>query len=177
MKRPNYSTTDHQAIQYVASLPRKMLKYHDHDHMAEHVLYELARPHCLNFHKAAYFVDNPDFDCLKGVAGYCEEESSPLPEDIWQSHDQARTFFSNSSFNNKVRNVIRASHKRGSLADEHLVEEVAGSLGLKSPHYCMWDMKHDNHGILMYEHPAEAQNPSEACVLSGVCLLGFCPIV
>ena len=176
MKRPDNNGSDHRAISHLISLPRKMLQFHDEEHLAQYLLYDLAKESCLNLHKAAYFVDNPDFDCLRGVAGYCRVESPAWPEDFWQATDLASAIVSSSAFNNQVRTLVRASHKRGTLADEHLVEEVAEKLGLDQPHFCMWDMKHDNHGILMYQYADSNNAPTKGCVLSGVCLLSFCPI-
>lgn len=176
MKRNEVSSSNHHRLHHIINIPRKMLLLHDNDHLAQYVLCDLSQERCFNFNKAAYFVDNPDFDCLKGVAGYARQELANMPEDIWGDSDSFVQQLQKSNFNHQVRDVLRASHKRGSYADDHLVEDVAGQLGLSKPHYCMWHMKHDNHGILMYETCTTEEEPSQDFIASGACLLGFCPV-
>ena len=48
--------------------------------MSEFVLHDICNPNCFNLQKAAFLVDNPDFDCLKGVAGFSADEA-------YQKHD------------------------------------------------------------------------------------------
>ena len=54
----------------LSKLPRKMLSLKGQENVTEFVLHELCHKNCFNLDKAAYFVDNPDFDCLKGMAGF-----------------------------------------------------------------------------------------------------------
>ena len=176
MKPNGVGTPDHRALCYMVHIPRKMLQLHGDDHLAQYVLHDLAGEQCLNFNKAAYFVDNPDFDCMKGVAGYSRTEACLLPANFWQSQEPFTEALQQSEFNKAVRTLLRASHKKGTYADEKLVKEVAHELGLNKPEYCIWNMKHDNHGVLMYEQADAQDAPSKECVLSGVCLLGFTPI-
>jgi len=177
MKSNEVLSPDHKAVGYFINIPRKLLQFHDADHLAEYVLYDLSRDHCFNFNKAAYFVDNPDFDCMKGIAGYEKRESCALPADYWHSPDTLAPGLQQSTFNSRVRTLTRASHKRGSYADEHLVREVAHELGIEKPELCLWNMKHNNHGVLMYEYADANAAASAECVAKGSCLLGFCPIV
>lgn len=176
MKRNEAMSPDYQAMCHIITIPQKMLQLHDDDHLAEYILQDLSQKNCLNFQKAAYFVDNPDFDCLKGIAGYSCTEPDFIHEKFWKNPKGGKEALQKSPFNTQVRSYLRASHKRGALADHHLVQEVADQLGMQHPQYCTWTMKHDNHGILMYQYANEEEAPSAHCVLSGACLLSFCTI-
>ena len=55
-------------------------------------------------------------------------------------------------FNQKVRSIIRPSMRKTHKSDQETTALVADYLGLQKPSYCSWQMKHDNHGILMYEY-------------------------
>ena len=64
---------------------------------------------------------------------------------------------------------------RAHKSDAETSKIVGEYLGLQKPVYCSWKMKHDNHGILVYEMPTSCP-VSQDIVLNGACLLGFCPI-
>lgn len=158
------------------SLPRKMLQLKNQDNMTEFVLHELCHRDCLNLEKAAYFVDNPDFNCFKGMAGFSLPEAY-VSDDIWKNPSSFSTHMQGSAFNQKVRGLARPSLRRDNKADEDIVHAVATELHLQNPGYYSWDMKHDNHGILIYERGCKE---GDACsvdyVLNGLSLLSFCPI-
>ena len=57
-------------LHHLAQLPRLMIDVHGRDNISEFILHELCSEPCFNLRKAAYLVDNPDFNCLRGVAGF-----------------------------------------------------------------------------------------------------------
>ena len=59
-----------------------MLSCDNVENMIEFVLHCLCSEDCFNMPKAAYFVDNIDFNCLKGIAGYNHLEKYKEPG-IW----------------------------------------------------------------------------------------------
>ena len=63
-------------------LPRKMLQLHGLDNITDFVLHELCSKDCFNIPKAAYFVENPAFNCFKGVVGVSGTELQDVG-DIW----------------------------------------------------------------------------------------------
>src|SRR5438445_11567888 len=83
-------------------LPRKMLQLHGLDNVTDFVLHELCSKDCFNMPKAAYFVDNPAFNCLKGVVGIAGTELQGV-ENIWANPDQFVQTVAQSPFNQKVR--------------------------------------------------------------------------
>ena len=59
----------------ILKIPKKLLSAQHVDNVAEFVLHERSHENCFNLRRAAYFVDNPDFNCLKGIAGFCRKEA------------------------------------------------------------------------------------------------------
>ena len=157
----------------LSNLPRKMLLLHDLDAIAELVLHELCSERCFNLNKAVYFVDNPDFDCMKGVAGFSRDESYKGGEHMWEDPHAFTEYVKSAPFNQKVRNMHHPSMKRNKT-DDTIIRSLAEECAITHPECHMWDMKHNNRGVFIYEKP-------EACdvgdyIHNGVCLLSFCPI-
>ena len=152
-----------------------MLLLHGRDNVIEFVLHELCHEQCFNLEKAAYVVDNPDFNCLKGVAGFARSEAYEKEADVWKNPDAFSAHMQSSPFNQKVRSFEKESLCKKGASDDAIVSEVAQNLGLDHPSYYAWDMKHDNRGVLVYQ-----KCDQEECdcnyLLDGLCMLGFCPV-
>jgi hypothetical protein len=159
----------------LSCLPKKMLQLHGKDNVVEFVLHELSKEDCFNLDRVAYVVDNPDFNCVKGVAGYCYNEKYAADKDIWSDPDSFTSYMSKAPFNNKVRSYAQESYIKRGCSEQDLINEVSQSLGFSHPVSYSWTMKHDNHGILLYE-----KRDGDTCdcdyLLDGLCLIGFCPI-
>jgi hypothetical protein len=161
---------------WLSHLPRKMLTISGHDQLPVFVLHELCHEGCFNLVKAAYFVDNPDFDCMKGIAGVAREHS--LTEcSIWENHDRLISSVSQSPFNDSVRNVSFSSARRNAVSDEETAKKVCDQLGMRCDGYCSWNMKHANHGLLVFERVATTTPLAQEDLLNGASLLSFCPIL
>ncbi len=168
------SNKEYVILSRLNGLPQKMLQHHQHDNIAELVMHELCH-NCFDLNKAAYFVDNPDFDCLRGVAGYCKDDMCKVPQDIWQHADDYGVKIQASPFNQRVRGFSRASVRKESRPDHEIVEDIARELQMGDHGYFSWDMKHDNHGIFVFEKNNLA-SIDENQMRNALCLLGFCPI-
>lgn len=169
------SNKEYLILNRLNGLPKKMLQNHQYENIAELVLHELCH-NCFDIHKAAYFVDNPDFDCLKGVAGYCKDDVCKVPQDIWQNPQEFSCKIKESPFNQRVRGFARASVRRAPRPNEEIVEDIARELQMGEHGFYSWDMKHDNHGIFVYEKNG-LLGSDENQIVNALCLLGFCPIV
>lgn len=155
-------------------LPRKMLL--GMDNVTEFVLHELCSNSCFDLEKAAYFIDNPDFNCLKGVAGFCRDEALG-EDDIWNSPDTFSKKMASSSFNKKVRMITSESCKRHGTLQEDFVRSTAHELGFNDIGVYTWDMKHDNHGIFICEKSKNHFGESfDDMIIDGLSLLAFCPV-
>ena len=168
-------SSDILTLQILSSMPKNMLKMHGADNISEFVLHELSCKDCFNLSKAAYFVDNPDFDCLKGVAGYAQEEACLIEAPIWEQPAHFSNHMQSSSFNQKVRESVQISCKGCETPDEEVLYELANKLGMNTFNYCTWEMKHDNHGYLLYQTCGGVE-PTKEELLNGFSLLSFCPI-
>lgn len=168
---------EHQILVCLASLPRRILSLHDSGFLSGFVLHELCNKNCFDWKKAAYFVDNPDFDCLKGVAGFDNGEQSCIKESIWDNPESYKTYMKSSPFNLKVRGWCCESCERSKTADEDIINAIAQKLGFGTYGFYSWDVRNHNRGIIIYEKSVKDEEIDDNCVQNGVCLLGLCPII
>ena len=160
-------------LRCLACIPKKMIGVHGIDNIPEFVLHELCNEHCFNLGKAAYFVDNPDFDHLKGVAGFSSQEAYADHDTMWDDPATFTLYMRSCPFNQTVRSCCRKSIRRNGDAISSVVQTLATDLGFDNPQSVEWDMKHDNHGILIYE--GGIQN-LKAHLNNSLYLLSFCPV-
>lgn len=151
-----------------------MVHIHGRDNISEFILHELCSEPCFNLRKAAYFVDNPDFNCLRGVAGFDNNQAFP-DQEIWQKPDEFSKHMHNASFNNTVRSIQHES-LTGHGRDNKVLKELAEKLGFGTCANCSWNMRYDNHGILMYEKNDPDDSIVDNHLLDGMSLLSFCPV-
>ena len=166
-----------QIVDNLRQLPRKMLQLHGRDNVTDFVLHELCSKGCFNIPKAAYFIDNPSFNCLKGIVGIAGHELQEF-ENIWAHPDKFIETVAQSSFNQKVRSFNYESRKNRGHSHEDMAEIVAQELGMKNYGFYAWDLKHDNHGFLVCEKNdnPDDEHPQEEVMIDGLCLLSFCPV-
>jgi hypothetical protein len=177
MKPEMIASRHAQIVDNLRRLPRKMLQIHGHDNVTDFVLHELCSKDYFNIPKAAYFVDNPSFNCLKGIVGIFGQELEGF-ENIWASPDRFIEKVAQSQFHQKVRSFNYESRKNRGHSHEAMAETIAQELGLKDHVFYSWDMKHDNHGFLVCEKNSsqEFDHPQEDVVVDGLSLLSFCPV-
>jgi hypothetical protein len=176
MKRKVLNERDVHMFRHLSELPRKIVKLHGLNNITEFVLHDLCHPDCFNLKKAAYFVDNPDFDCLKGVAGFHHEEVYP-GEDIWFNPQSFSDHMETATFNKKVRQFHQKSEKKhNSELSEGVISHIASDMDFENPSYFTWDLKHDNAGLLVYQRTTDHDAYDEKDIINGLSLLSFCPI-
>jgi len=176
MKSENMMNNHAYVVDRLRRLPRKMLLLHGLDNVTEFVLHELASKQCFDLKKAAYFIDNPDFNCFKGIAGISHLEEHPI-EDIWTYPDDFTKYMLESPFNQHVRSFAYKSNKKNSEPYETVAHIIAQELGLENYHFYSWDMKHDNHGFLVCEKDSISDpKVHDDILVDGLALLSFCPV-
>lgn len=166
-----------QVFSCFTDLPKRMLNMQNHVNLAEFVLHTICSPGCLNLSKAAYFIDNPDFDKFIGVAGFDKKSHDANLHNFnthWENPEQFSKSMCSCSFNKQVRQIDRPSPKKATLNGSHL-KEIANFLEFESPSTFIWDSKHDNNGILIFETNLN-NNHLDPEALNMICLLGFCPV-
>lgn len=157
----------------MSSVPQMMLALRHRHNMYEFVLHDLCSCNCFNLHRAAYLVDSPAFNCLRGVAGYASDEVAHAGS-CWKEPDLFSEKMERSSFNKQVKSLTHDS-VCGSCQDA-AVRDLAGQLGLADCAVCHWDMIYENHGLFMYEKADPDDDAVEDYLLSGLSLLTFCPV-
>lgn len=175
-----FSEREHKILYFLSKLPRNILSVMGNDNVPEFVLYSLADKQGFDFTRVAYFVDNPDFDWVKGVAGVAQAEAyEKNGHDIWTDPNDFSEYMKKAPFNQKVRAISSASFRRKGATDKDIAESVADTLGLDRFRFCSWDMKYDNHGLLVYE-PKSIDNVDESkeseLIGDAASLLSFCPV-
>lgn len=165
----------HAVLNKLSSLPKKMLSLHGHEYVTHFVMHELCNEPLLNIERAAYFVDNPDFNCLQGVAGFCKKEAYNGSCDIWRDQESFVDVLKASTFNNNVKDFKKESMKKKGNSDDTVVHEIANTFNIHNPGYYSWDMKHDNHGLFVFQKNDVPEKALEY-LSDTVCLLGFCPV-
>ena len=175
----NFTTDDHRLANHLSSLLHKVLNYHEVDGLADMVLHELGHDDCFGLNKATYLVDNPDFNHLLGVAGYHKEECLCHKEDIWVDPYVFKNDMKKAQYHNEVKKFLRDSLRRKDVdfSNANDVEELAENLGIKDAHYFTWNMKHGNHGLIIFEKGDKSIDEWREGLLANVAgLLSFCGI-
>jgi hypothetical protein len=141
--------------------------------LPEFVLHALCDKDCFNIAKAAYFIDNPDFDCIKGVAGFSATEA--FEPDIWSNPNDFTDYMVNAAFNKKVRTLQGKSSKMYNQSYT-LFQDIAQILGLQGYALCDIQMPYDNHGYVMYELQKDTGEIENELMRNSLSLLSFCPL-
>ena|SRR3990167_5471537 len=158
----------------LSGLPKQMMAVESLDNITEFVLHGLCNKDCFNLERAAYFVDNPDFDCFKGVAGFVRSEHDRDWDNIWSDPEAFVAAMQKSNFNQKVRAFLSRSVISSNKNLDAFVAEIAEELGFVKPTCSSWDMRYFNKGVLVYEK-SDCKDFDEH-FLNSLYLLSFCPI-
>ncbi len=174
MEPKNLIKKDQHILQHLDALRKNIVRHHNLTNLSEFVLHDLCTGPCFSVNKAAYFVNNPDFKFLRGIAGYVSDESS-LVSNPWENQKDFISFMQSSKFNQKVRSSHHDYFDEISDINEGLIRKFADDLEIEKPAYHVWNLKHDNHGLLIYESIADEELQAHQHIDS-LYYLGFCPI-
>jgi hypothetical protein len=160
----------------LCSIPKEMIKIHGTGNMTEFLLHHLSQPKCFNLMRAALFVDNPDFDHLRGIAGI-DSQAAFQNENHWKNPKDFSKHMINKEFNQKVRKIDKESVHRKNKTHEDAIKSLADELSLTNPSFYSWPLKHENHGIIIFEiHNKEETSLIEEVMEEAAYFFGFCPI-
>lgn len=174
MKDNEKQRKENDLLKIVCDLPRQLVFLHGTENLTEFLLHSLCKEACFNLVKAAYFIDNPDFDHLKGIAGFAFHEAYPK-EEHWSSHKEFSSHMKQAPFNQKVRSVIERSQKRDNKNHDSIVRLLAEDLEIETPLYKTWPTKYDNHGLLIFEPREDDRAFIDEHLEKTLYLFGFCP--
>lgn len=168
---------EHIMLSNLVQLPHKMIQLHGNEYLPEFVLHALSHEDCFDLSKVAYFVDNADFNCTKGVVGI--DRAHYMHHgigSIWDNPQLFTAYMRSAPFNAQVRNIQTCSSKKQAKSHEELAESLAHDLGFNNYALHSWSLKHDNDGFIMYEKARADDTFADTYVDKGLHLLGFCPI-
>lgn len=176
MKHDDFLNKKNIILNHLSRLPQKILSLHGRGDLTEFVLRDLCHKDCFNLKKAAFFVDNPDFNCLKGIAGFSHEENPTVCDHLWDHPERFMERIQESNFNKKVRGLDLHSLHYVNDPQEQVIREVADRLEIQHPLSCSLMIKHGNHGLLIFEKENPLDAFADEHLPHGLSLLGFCPI-
>lgn len=137
-------------VDQIMELPKSILLNHHKQGLADLILNKISSEKCFSFSKAAYLVDNPDFNYLKGICGFCKTSS---PSGDCSDPDGLITQISSCKYNERVKALQQHSFKANNLdlnSPENLAE-ISKALEMQNPEVFCWDLKHNNYGVLIFE--------------------------
>jgi hypothetical protein len=165
----------HKILLNTAYLPKHLINHYERDNAAEFLLHSLGHQECFNLAKVAYFIDNPDFNNLQGVAGYHAEVS--YKDNHWETPDIFSSHMKETPFNQLVRGISMPSIQKNKKEYVSVAQELAYSLGIEKPSFVSWPVKYENYGLLVFEpHDQDDVEFLNEQLEIGAHLFGFCPI-
>lgn len=174
MESKSCQVSEGKLLQHLGNLRKMIVHNHELENLSEFVLHELCAGPCLNINKAAYFVNNPDFKILRGVTGYSKQESQVY--DAWNNQKQFAETMQNSTFNQKVRSCSQGNFDKGDRSEKYIMDKLADQLEIENPEYHVWNLKHANHGLLIYDPSKDDINHLQEHLFDSLHYLGFCPV-
>ena len=73
----------------------------------------------------------------------------------------------------KPIDVPNLENKEG-VEKKEVVEKIAHQLGFKDPMYHAWDLKYDNHGLFVFDHPGSSHVDNH--LYDFLHMFSFCPV-
>jgi hypothetical protein len=140
-------------LEQLVALPQRILKHHEVDDLAQIVLHSLSHPQGFGLKRATYLMDNPDFDHLKGVASFTDDECKHHKEDIWQAPESFKDDMIEAPYHHSIKKFLDVSLRKKDI-DLHSsqdIKELGKILGMDDPLFFSWHMRHGNHGLLIFE--------------------------
>lgn len=169
MDRVPFGDEQYLLVDSLSQVPHKILKNYNLEYLSQMVLHELGHQGCFGFNKAVYLVDNPDFDHLVGMAGFCKGDCEHHKTNIWDCPGCFESDMSNAVFNNEIKKIAMKCNS----FDLRALGKMAG---MKNPEFFKWDMKHGNHGILMFEQDKSLSSWKKNLLVNATALLSLCGI-
>lgn len=138
----------------IIEIPQTILEFHHKSGLTDFVLQKIANQKCFSFNRAAYLVDNPDFNFLKGICGFCKSSN---PANFSTISDDLLHQISQSEYNNKVKAFQNKSFKANNIdiKNPQTLTELSCALDIPNPQIYSWNLKNNNFGILIFKTELE----------------------
>ena len=111
---------------------------------------------------------------MHGIAGFYQNDHTD--DSAWENSERLSHHLPHCKFHNEVRSLKYGSYKKSNTAESQLIRHLARELGINNASYIVWRMKHDNHGVLIYEVDNDDADVRKS-MHDAVHYLSFCPIL
>jgi hypothetical protein len=176
MENKNCIEPEGKILQHLGNLRKMIVHNHELENLSEFVLHELCSGPCFHVDKAAYFINNPDFRAIRGITGYTKQVAQDQLYDRWNNQSQFIASMKNSDFNQKVRSCSQENFQKGHASEKSTVQKLAYKLEIENPAYHIWNLKHANQGLLIYESTGDEMKYPHSHLLDSLYYLSFCPV-
>ena len=158
------------------TLPQKIVQLHGVPSLPELVLHELCHDSCFAIDKAAYFIDNPDFDRLRGIAGYARNECGQHKQDLWLDPYAFDLDMQQAPYHQEIKQFSGKSLiKSGAEAlNQENIADLIRALGMEKPITFSWGTRHENHGLLLLESSQDSARERQQLLNAVTALLSLC---
>ena len=162
-------------LSHLGNSSKNMVAHHHRDNLSEFVLHDLCSDQGFKIRKAAYLINNPDFLCLKGVAGYYQPEM--FTSVTWVNPKEFTSHMQKAAFNQHVRSYIDSSLPDINSKDfsKKQLRKLVDFLEIEDAAYHTWQSKHNNQGLFIFEKPHDITNTQDH-LYNFLHTLSFCPI-
>ena len=152
-----------ELVSELLQLPRHILQHMHTAGLTDILLGHLASKSYFNLKKAAYLLNNPDFNCVKGMAGI-EISDTNHWQNPWSNPLEHTKFLENSSFNKKVKTFVgHGLFTNPSQEDTpRIIKYAEEHLALENPVFIGWHGKHGNHGIFFCEPQRDSERVEQS---------------
>tara|TARA_Y100000588_G_C14244090_1_gene920684 strand:- start:1161 stop:1694 length:534 start_codon:yes stop_codon:yes gene_type:complete len=163
-------------LNYLGDVSKNIVEHHHRENLSEFLLHDVCSHDMFGIRKAAYLVNNPDFSCLKGIAGYYNPEYFDKGK-TWHNPKDFTSHMQKSQFNGHVRSYLDDAYVTNSQHDmsSDKIQELVEYLQIDDPAYHLWQLKHNNQGLFIFEKP-EDHAILEDHLLKFLQMLSFCPV-
>jgi len=171
-------TFKEKVVKVFSQLPHKILQNYHLKSLSQIILHDLCHDSCFGLKSAIYLIDNPDFDLLTGVAGFNESDCNLYDEILMQNPENFCNQIKESLFNGEVQKFSHESLTKRDicLRTSKEILEIGKDMGLENPHFISWNMKHGNHGLLIFEEKEELSEWARNMLAHVSAFLSFCGI-
>lgn len=174
----SYTKSAHEAglLNHLGKVSRNVVQHHHRENLSEFVLHDVCSNQGFNIRKAAYLVNNPDFSCLKGIAGHYNSELFDQGP-VWDNPKDFTSHMQSADFNKHVRSYFDTSLPVSNTMSlkQNDMQQLIDYLEIDDPAYHIWNTKHNNHGVFVFERP-ENHAVLEDHLLTFLHMLSFAPV-
>ena len=144
--------SNEQLIKLLLDLPRRIVHNEDLEDLSRIILHELCHKNHLDLKKATYLIDNPQFGCMRGVAGFFKDECKHHKENMWEKPEEFGRDMQKAEFHNKMKCFEHASVcNQSDMGSCKELCKLGKNIGLQHPKVYTWDMRNGNRGVFLFE--------------------------